>query len=161
MSVDTLIKNIKEKIGEFESKVDVIETGTVIEIGDGIARLSGLSACESLEMLEFPFGTIGLALNLEEDMVGSIILGDYTHIREGDLVKRTGKILSVPVGDELIGRVVDPLASALDGKGEIAASASYTIEKIAPGVMDREPVSVPRDPQEPSPVDTERVAEQR
>ena len=143
MSVDTLIKNIKERIGEFEARVDVIETGTVIEIGDGIARLSGLSACESLEMLEFPGDTMGLALNLEEDMVGVIILGDYTHIREGDVVQRTGKILSVLVGDELIGRVVDPLASPLDGKGEIRTSVSYTIEKIAPGVMDREPVSVP------------------
>lgn len=143
MSVETLIKNIKEKIGDFETKIDSIEMGTVTEVGDGIARVSGLSACESLEMLEFSKGTMGLALNLEEDMIGAIILGEYTHIREGDTVKRTGKILSIPVGEELVGRVVDPLAVALDGKDKIKSEVLYTIEKIAPGVMQREPVSVP------------------
>ncbi len=143
MSVDALIKNLKEKIGQFETKIDIIETGTVLEVGDGIARVSGLSACESLEMLEFAKGTIGLALNLEEDMIGAIILGDYTHIKEGDVVKRTGKILSIPVGVGLIGRVVDPLAAVLDGKEKIGSDIFYAIEKIAPGVMQREPVSVP------------------
>ncbi len=143
MSVDTLIKNLKEKIGQFEAVADIQKTGTVIEVGDGIARVSGLSECESLEMLEFREGVMGLALNLEEDMIGAIILGDYTHIHEGDMVKRTGKILSIPVGEDLISRVVDPLAQPLDGKEHIVSDVFYTIEKIAPGVMEREPVSVP------------------
>ena len=143
MSVDTLIKNLKEKIGAFETSIDIVETGTVVEVGDGIARISGLSSCGSLEMLSFEGGVTGLALNLEEDMIGAIILGEYRHISEGDTVRRTGKILSIPVRDDLVGRVIDPLANPLDGKEKIESDVVYTIEKIAPGVMQREPVSVP------------------
>jgi F-type H+-transporting ATPase subunit alpha len=122
---------------------EVSEVGTVIEVGDGIAKISGLRKCQSSEMLEFPGGTIGVALNLEEDTVGAIILGAYRHIKEGDTVKRTGKILSIPVGPGFIGRVIDPLGNPIDGKGPIKAASVYPIEKIAPGVLARQPVEQP------------------
>jgi F-type H+-transporting ATPase subunit alpha len=112
-------------------------------LGDGIARISGLTNCQASEMIEFPGNTFGVALNLEEGTVGAIILGDYLHLKEGDTVKRTGRILSIPVGDELIGRVVNPLGQAVDGKEEISSQKFYPIEKIAPGVMAREPVTQP------------------
>ena len=126
------------------------------EVGDGIARISGLSKCQAGEMLEFVGSerksasggsstepTFGLALNLEEETVGCVLLGDYEHIKEGDTVKRTNKILSVPVGEELIGRVVNSLGIAIDGGKDIKSTKFYPIERIAPGVMTREPVSVP------------------
>ena len=119
------------------------EVGTVLEVTDGIARMSGLEKCQASEMLLFPGGSVGVALNLEEETVGAVILGEYAHIQEGDTVKRTGKVLSVPVGDAFVGRVVNPLGEPIDGKGEIESSEEYHIERIAPGVITREPVSQP------------------
>lgn len=131
----------------------VEETGSVLEVGDGIAKMSGLSKCQSSEMLEFPAyteasagtarPTYGVALNLEDETIGAVILGEYKHIKEGDTVKRTGKILSVPVGENFIGRVVNPLGQPVDEKGDIKTKEFYPIEHIAPGVMTREPVSEP------------------
>jgi len=143
MSIENIISELKKNISAFELQIDTAEIGTVIEVGDGIARMSGLAKCKASEMLEFPDGTIGVALNLEEDTVGAVILGDFKHIKEGDTVKRTGRILSVPVGDELIGRVVNPLGIPVDGGKAFTTKKFYPIEKIAPGVMTREPVSQP------------------
>lgn len=140
---DQVISTIKKNIEGFVSEVKTEEVGTVIEVGDGIARMSGLEQCQAQEMLEFPGGTFGVALNLEEETVGAIILGEYKHIREGDEVKRTGKILSVPVADELIGRVVNALGEPIDGKGDIKTKEFYPMERIAPGVMTRQPVDTP------------------
>ena len=143
MSTNTIVKELKKHIDAFQTEVNVTEVGKVIEVGDGIARMSGLDKCQSQEMLEFSGGTIGVALNLEEETVGSIILGPYTHIKEGDTVKRTGKILSVPVGDGIVGRVVNALGQPIDGKGDIKVKDHYPMERIAPGVMTREPVNRP------------------
>jgi F-type H+-transporting ATPase subunit alpha len=143
MSIDILLKSIENKIAAAGLSVDIEEIGRVMEIGDGIARLSGLSKCQSSEMLVFPNGEIGIALNIESDSVGAIIIGDYKGIKEGHEVRRTGKILQVPVGEQFLGRVIDALGKPLDGKGSIAAESSYPMEKIAPGVMSREPVTVP------------------
>ena len=143
MNTDTLIKKIEKQIQDFEAKVDVKEFGIVQSIGDGIARVSGLSQCQASEMIRFEDGSMGVALNLEEDSVGVIVLGEYLGIKEGQKARRTGKILSLPVGDAILGRVVDPLAVPLDGKGEIAKEKDQLIERVAPGVMTREPVSVP------------------
>jgi len=143
MSVDKIVEELKKNISAFEKTVETKETGTVLEIGDGIARISGLTKCQSNEMLEFPGETFGVALNLEEETVGAVILGKYTHIKEGDSVKRTGRILSVPVGEEFIGRVVDALGKPVDDLGEIKTKEFYPIERIASGVMSREPVSEP------------------
>ena len=119
MSINSIVEELKKNISSFEKQVEVEEVGTVIEVGDGIARLSGLEKCQASEMLEFPGGTFGVALNLEEDTVGSIVLGNFHKIKQGDTVRATGKILSVPVGEALIGRVVDALGQSKDGKGEI------------------------------------------
>jgi len=143
MSINSIVDELRKNISAFEKQVEVEEVGKVIEVGDGIARMSGLSKCQASEMLEFPGGTMGVALNLEEETVGSVLLGDYTHIKEGDTVKRTGRILSVPVGEQLIGRVVNPLGKAIDGGAEIKTDKFYPIEKIAPGVMKRERVNQP------------------
>jgi len=138
-----IVKALKENIESFKKEAQVEEVGSVIEVGDGIARMSGLEKCQAQEMLEFPGGVYGVALNLEEETVGAIVLGDYKQIKEGDLVKRTGRILSVPVGENLIGRVVDILGAPCDGKGDIKTKDFYPLERIAPGVMTREPVSRP------------------
>lgn len=143
MNTDTLIKKIEDQINDFEAQLDVTEFGIVQSIGDGIARVSGLSKCKASEMIEFENGSIGVALNLEEDTVGIIVLGEYLGIKEGDKAKRTGDILSLPVGEDIIGRVVDPLAKPVDGKGDIRTDKKQFIERVAPGVMTREPVSVP------------------
>lgn len=143
MNTDTLIKKIEKQINDFEAQVDVTEFGIVQSISDGIARVSGLSQCKASEMIEFENGSVGVALNLEEDTVGIIVLGEYLDIKEGDKAKRTGKILSLPVGDTILGRVVDPLAQPVDGKGDIKSEKDQLIERVAPGVMTREPVSVP------------------
>ncbi len=143
MSINTIVEELRKNIASFEKQVSVEEVGTVIEVGDGIARLSGLSKCQASEMLEFPNETFGVALNLEEETVGAVILGDYKHIKQGDTVKRTGRILSVPVGEELIGRVVNPLGEPIDGGTAFHSKKFNPIEKIAPGVMTREPVSQP------------------
>ncbi len=115
----------------------------MISVGDGIARVHGLDRCMSGEMLEFPHGVFGIALNLEEDQVGTVLLGDYTQIREGDTVKRTNRIMSVPVGEAMVGRVVDPLGQPLDGKGPVQTDQRNPLERIAPGVVDRQPVREP------------------
>src|SRR3989344_4985104 len=143
MSTNTIVNELKKHIAAFEKTVQVEEIGTVIEVGDGIARMSGLTKCQYQEMLEFTGGVFGVALNLEEETVGAVILGEYSHIKEGDVVKRTGRILSVPVGEELIGRVVNSLGQPVDGGAELKTKKFYPIEKIAPGVMPREPVSQP------------------
>ncbi len=146
MSTNNIVEEIRKNISLFQKETEKEETGKVIEVGDGIARLSGLSKCQASEMLEFGSGeetTYGLALNLEEETVGCVLLGEYRHIKEGDTVKRTNRILSVPVGDELVGRVVNPLGQAIDGGKEIKTGKFAPIEKIAPGVMTREPVSQP------------------
>ncbi len=138
-----LIETLKEEVSSFAAEAKSQKVGTVIEVGDGIARMTGLSDCLAAEMLEFSDGVFGVALNLEEETVGAMILGDAGKIKEGDTVKRTGKILSVPVGEALVGRVVDPLGRPVDGKGPIKASAHYPVEKIAPGVLAREGVNTP------------------
>lgn len=143
MAVEEIIKSLKSKIGEFENGVDVTEYGNVVSISDGIAKISGLTKVVSSEMLEFPNGIRGLALNLEEDLVGAVVLGDYLNVKEGDVVKRTGKILSVNVSDEVLGRVVNPLLDAIDGKGAISSGKDMYLERIAPGVMARQSVDVP------------------
>jgi F-type H+-transporting ATPase subunit alpha len=143
MSIDLVLEGIKKKIDETGLSVEVSEVGRVIEIADGIAKVSGISSCQSSEMLQFQNGTYGIALNLEQDSLGVIIVGDYLGIKEGDEVKRTGKILEVPVGDKFLGRIVDSLGVPLDGKGAIKSDAHYKIEKIAPGVMTRQAVTQP------------------
>jgi F-type H+-transporting ATPase subunit alpha len=141
--IDQIVSQLKKNIDAFEKTVEVQEVGTVIEVKDGIARLSGVDKCSANEMLEFPGGVLGIALNLEEETVGAVILGPYTHIKEGDEVKRTGKIMSVPVTEHMIGRVLDAVGNPLDGKGDIKAKKFYPVERIAPGVMTRQPVDTP------------------
>jgi len=143
MSVDKIVEELKKNISAFEKTVETKELGVVLEVGDGIARISGLTKCQSNEMLEFPGNTFGVALNLEEETVGAVILGEYKHIKEGDSVKRTGRILSVPVGENFIGRVVNALGQPVDDVGEVKSKEFYPIERIASGVMSREPVSEP------------------
>ncbi|PIR92038.1 F0F1 ATP synthase subunit alpha [Candidatus Falkowbacteria bacterium CG10_big_fil_rev_8_21_14_0_10_44_15] len=141
-----IVEQLKQQISDFKSEIKAEKVGTVVEVGDGIARISGLSEVMSSEMLEFYSGgekIYGVALNLEEDTVGAIILGDYLKIKEGDTVKCTNKILQVPVGEAVVGRVVNPLGQPLDGKGEIKSDKFYPIEKIAPGVITRESVKQP------------------
>ncbi|MFH1947558.1 MAG: F0F1 ATP synthase subunit alpha [Candidatus Magasanikbacteria bacterium] len=138
-----IVEQLKKHIADFEKSVEVEEIGTVIEVGDGIARMSGLNKCQAQEMLEFPGGIMGVALNLEEETVGAMILGECATIKEGDTVKRTGRILSVPVGEQMVGRVVNALGQEIDGKGEIKTKEFYPVEKIAPGVMQRHPVHEP------------------
>ncbi|HVY67359.1 MAG TPA: F0F1 ATP synthase subunit alpha, partial [Patescibacteria group bacterium] len=140
---DTIIKQLKTKIESFAADVKVEKVGTVLEVGDGVARVSGLSEVASMEMLDFGRETFGVALNLEDSSVGAIILGEFQHIKEGDVVRPTGRILSVPVGEALIGRTVSALGRPIDGKGEIKAAASYPVEKIAPGVITRKGVNQP------------------
>jgi len=143
MSTNQIIADLKKQIASFTQTVEVEEIGTVLEVGDGIARMSGLTKCQAQEMLLFPGDVYGVALNLEQETVGAMILGDYKNIKEGDTVKRTGRILSVPVGEQIVGRVVNALGQAIDGKSEIKTKQFYPVEKIAPGVMTREPVHEP------------------
>ena len=125
---------IKEKIKGFDKQVDVKETGSVIQVGDGIAKVYGLDGAMAGEMLEFPGGLYGIALNLEEDNVGAVLMGDSVGVKEGDPVKRTGRIAEIPVGDALIGRVVNAIGQPIDGKGAIKSTLSSRIEMVAPGV---------------------------
>jgi len=143
IKADEISKIIREQIGSFAVAVDVAEVGTVVSLGDGIARVHGCQRAMAGEMLEFPHGVFGIALNLEEDSVGAVLLGDYTAISEGDPVKRTGRIISVPVGEAMLGRVVNALGQPIDGKGPILTKDSAPIERIAPGVVDRQPVREP------------------
>ena len=140
---EEITKIIREQIKNYESKLETSETGMVILVGDGIARVSGLDQCMAGELVEFTGGAYGMALNLEEDTVSVVILGNDSGIKEGDSVKRTGRVVSVPVGDGLIGRVVNALGEPVDGKGVITASDYRPIETAAPGIIDREPVNVP------------------
>lgn len=134
---------IKQQIKGFEKEIDVNETGVVLSVGDGIARVYGLEKCMTMELIEFPGDIYGLALNLEEDSVGVAILGEDTHIKEGDIVKRTGRIAQIPVGEAVVGRVIDPVGRPLDGKGPIEAKEFRRIEMKAPGIIDRQPVCEP------------------
>ena len=134
---------LKAQIEDYQVEVEVGEVGTVLQVGDGIARIYGLRGCMAMEMLELPHEVTGLALNLEEDNVGAVLLGEDTLIKEGDLVKRTGRVLQVPVGEAMIGRVVDPLGRPLDGKGPIDTEHSRPVEFKAPGVVARQPVTEP------------------
>jgi F-type H+-transporting ATPase subunit alpha len=140
---DEITNILRQEIENYDRAIDVSEVGTVISVGDGIARIHGLEKVMAGELIDFGHGVSGIAMNLEEDQVGSVLLGEYSHIREGEEVRRTGKIMSVPVGDALIGRVVDALGNPIDGKGPINAAASNPIERIAPGVIDRQPVKQP------------------
>ena len=140
---EELSKIIRDQIGSYAVDVDVAEVGTVVSIGDGIARVHGVERAMAGEMIQFPHGVIGIALNLEEDSVGTVLLGEFREIKEGDPVRRTGRIISVPVGEELLGRVVNPLGQPIDGKGPINTTRFSPIERIAPGVVDRQGVREP------------------
>jgi F-type H+-transporting ATPase subunit alpha len=140
---DEIISIIKSAIDGFETETETRSVGTVVEVGDGIAQIYGLDGALSSELLEFPGGVMGMALNLEEETVGAVILGDASGVKEGDTVKTTGRVVEVPVGQALIGRVVDPLGRPLDDKGPIAATASRPVERIAPGVIVRQGVDTP------------------
>src|SRR6476660_1647653 len=143
IKADEISKIIREQIGSFAVDVDVAEVGTIISVGAGIARLNGIENAMAGEMLEFPHGVFGIALNLEEDSVGAVLLGEFSDIKEGDIVKRTGRIISVPVGDERLGRVVNALGQPIDGKGPISTKQFSPIERLAPGVVDRQSVKEP------------------
>ncbi len=143
IKADEITQLLREQIANYDSKIQVDEVGTITSLGDGIARIHGLDKVMAGELLSFPHGIAGLALSLEEDQVGSVVLGDFTEIREGDEVKRTGRILSVPVGDAMIGRVVNTLGIPIDDKGPIATTETLPVERLAPGIIDRQGVREP------------------
>jgi len=143
IKADEIYQILREQIANYDSKVRVDEVGTIISLGDGIARLHGLDKAMAGELLSFPHGIAGLAMSLEEDQVGAVLLGDYTELSEGNEVKRTGKILSVPVGEAMIGRVVNALGAPIDDKGPIETKDSLPVERLAPGIVDRQPVREP------------------
>jgi len=143
INVAEISQAIKKQITDFEKKVDVSEVGTVLSVGDGIARIYGLENCMASELLEFPNDVFGMALNLEADSVGAVLFGEDTLIKEGDIVKRTGKIMSVPVGDAMLGRVVNAIGQPIDGKGPIETKDNRIVDVIAPGIVDRQPVREP------------------
>src|ERR1041385_2833639 len=143
IKADEITQLIRQQIENYESKIAVDEVGTVITLGDGIARVHGLDKVMAGELLSFPHDVAGIAMNLEEDQVGVVLLGEYTEIKEGDEVKRTGRIMSVPVGDGMIGRVVNSLGQPIDDKGPISTDKFIELERIAPGVIDRQPVREP------------------
>lgn len=134
---------LRKQLSGFEKEIDIYEVGTVVQIGDGVARVYGLTKCMASELIEFPHGVFGMALNLEEDNVGCILFGDYTLVKEGDEAKRTGRVASMPVGEEMIGRVINPLGQPVDGKGPITTSKFLPIERKALGVIARQPVKEP------------------
>ena len=143
MNAAEISQLIRDRIKNYDSALEVSEVGSVISLGDGIARLHGLERVMAGELVEFPGDIAGIAMNLEEDQVGAVLLGDYTTLKEGDQVRRTGRIISIPVGDEMLGRVVDALGRPIDGKGPIETAQYNPVERIAPGVIDREPVKEP------------------
>jgi F-type H+-transporting ATPase subunit alpha len=143
LKLDDITARIREQIELFQAPVEVVDIGRVLSVGDGIAKVSGLANVMAMELLEFPGGVMGLTLNLQEGEVGAVILGDYQHIEEGDLVKATGRLASVPVGEALVGRVVNAIGQPVDGKGPIKTDAYYPVEKIAPGVIERANVDTP------------------
>ncbi len=140
---EEITKILREQLGGVQAQMDVSEVGSVLSVGDGIARIHGLDRCMAGELLELPHGVMGIALNLEEDSVGAVLMGDTAEIREGDEVKRTGRIMSIPVGDAMVGRVVNALGQPIDGKGPIETKEFFEIERIAPGVVERQPVREP------------------
>jgi len=140
---DEITSIIRNEIKGFDTGADVSGVGTIVEVGDGIAQIYGLSGALAQELLEFPNGIMGMAFNLEEETVGALVLGDYTSLKEGDQVRTTGRIVEVPVGDALIGRVVNPLGEPIDGKGPIETDRTRPVERIAPGVIVRQPVDTP------------------
>ena len=143
ISAQEISQIIRDQIENYEGAVDVAEVGSIISVGDGIARLHGLEKVMAGEMLEFPHNVSGIAMNLEEDQVGAVLLGEYAELKEGDEVRRTKRIVSVPVGQALVGRVVDSLGKPIDGKGPIETDTYFPVERIAPGVIDRQPVKEP------------------
>src|SRR5882724_1104708 len=143
IKADEIATVLRKQIEGFKGGVDVTEEGTIISVGDGIARVYGLENCMAGELLELPHGVFGMALNLEEESVGVVLLGEFVRIKEGDKVRRTGRIMEVPVGDGMVGRVVNPLGQPLDGKGAIPGDSTGPLERIAPGVVDRQPVKEP------------------
>jgi F-type H+-transporting ATPase subunit alpha len=143
LRAEEITEIIRQQLTGIGRGIDVAEVGTITSVGDGIARVYGLEKVMAGELIEFPHNLTGLALNLEEDSVGVVLLGEYHELKEGDQCKRTGRIMSVPVGPAVVGRVVDPLGQPLDGKGPIAATEYYPIERLAPGVVDRKPVKEP------------------
>src|SRR5437867_2487853 len=140
---EEISKSLRDQISSYAVDVDVAEVGSVISVGDGIARVHGVERAMAGEMLEFPHGVFGIALNLEEESVGAVLLGEFKEIKEGDQVKRTARIISVPVGEEMLGRVVNALGQPIDGKGPILTKQVLPIERLAPGVVDRQPVKEP------------------
>ncbi|MGQ9502669.1 MAG: F0F1 ATP synthase subunit alpha [Anaerolineae bacterium] len=143
LQLEEITARIRREIEAFEAPVEAVDVGYVLEVGDGIARVSGLAGVMANELLEFPGGVMGMALNLEQDNVGAVIMGEYSHIQEGDIVRGTGRIASVPVGEQLIGRVLNALGQPVDGKGPLQAKQHYPIERIAPGVIYRQNVDTP------------------
>jgi F-type H+-transporting ATPase subunit alpha len=143
IKVQEISEYLKKQISDFEKRVDVSEVGVVTSVGDGIARVYGLDNCMASELLEFPNGVYGMALNLEEDMVGTVLFGEDTLIKEGDVVKRTGRIMSVPVGPEMVGRVVNAIGQPIDGKGPVNTKTTRIVDVVAPGIIDRSPVNQP------------------
>jgi F-type H+-transporting ATPase subunit alpha len=143
ISTKEISEVIKERLKDFDATLVSADVGRIVAVGDGIAQIYGLQNAMAGELLEFPHDTYGLALNLEEDQVRSVILGEFGHLREGDEVRTTGRLLEVPVGDELLGRIVNPLGVALDDKGPIKTSRTLPLERIAPGVITRQRVDSP------------------
>src|SRR4051794_35057103 len=140
---DEITKILRQEIENYDKAIDVTEVGSVISLGDGIARIHGLEKVMAGELIEFPHNVSGIAMNLEEDQVGAVLLGEYAEIKEGDEVRRTGRIMSVPVGDAMIGRVVNALGQPIDGKGPILTTQFNPVERLAPGVVARQPVKEP------------------
>src|SRR5271163_4375196 len=140
---DEITSILRHEIENYDRAIDVSEVGTIMSVGDGIARIHGLDKVMAGELIEFGHGVAGIAMNLEEDQVGAVLLGEYQHIKEGEEVRRTGSIMSVPVGDALVGRVVDALGHPIDGKGPVLTDKTNPIERIAPGVIDRQGVKQP------------------
>jgi F-type H+-transporting ATPase subunit alpha len=143
IKVEEISELLKRQISDFEKKVDVSEVGSVVTVGDGISRVYGLDNCMAMELLEFPNGVFGMALNLEEDSVGAVLFGDDSLIKEGDVVKRTGRIMSVPVGDAVIGRALNAIGQPIDGKGPIESKETRIVDVVAPGIVQRQPVREP------------------
>lgn len=141
--MSSILQELEQEIANVTTSVGKTNVGTIREIGDGVAKVEGLSDCQLNEMISFPGGVTGLAMNLEEGEVGAVLLGEYLHLKAGDECQTTGKLLSVPVGEALLGRTIDTLGAPIDGKGDIAASANYPVEKLAPGIIKRKSVSVP------------------
>ena len=143
IKVDEISKILRQEIEGFDRQMDLAEVGTIISVGDGIARIHGLEKAMSGELLELPHGVMGMALNLEEDSVGAVLFGESDLIKEGDQVRRTRRIMQVPAGESVIGRVVNTLGQPLDGKGAIQTTHFMPVERVAPGVVDRTPVKEP------------------